>query len=162
MSDAGVAKNVLVRRATQSDIETLRRFEQGVIAAERPFDPTIRTGEVTYYDIGALIASDEAYVAIAETGGEAIGCGFARKKPSPSFVEPAVHAYAGLMFVTPEHRGRGVSNLILNALKGWARARGLTEMRLEVYPANASAIRAYEKTGFAPYMLEMRLSLSQE
>ncbi len=155
-------ERITVRRATPSDLETLRRFEQGIVAAERPYDPTIKKGEVTYYDIGALIASSDACVAIAEEGGEAIGCGFARKKASPSFIAPAVHAYAGLMFVTPEHRGRGVSNLIIEALKDWARAHGLTEMRLEVYPANASAIRAYEKTGFGPHMLEMRLSLSQE
>lgn len=152
---------VTVRRATLADLETLRRFEQGIIAAERPFDPTIRKGEVTYYDIGALIESGEAYVAIAEKGGEAIGCGFARKKPSPSYAEPPFHAYVGLMYVAPEHRGAGVSTLIVDALRDWARANGLTEMRLEVYPDNAAAVRAYQKTGFAPFMLEMRLALEE-
>lgn len=152
---------VTVRRATLSDLETLRRFEQGIIAAERPFDPTIRKGEVTYYDIGALIQSSEEYVAIAETGDKAIGCGFARKKASPSFAAPPFHAYVGLMYVAPEHRGQGVSNLILDALKDWARANGLNEMRLEVYPDNAAAVRAYEKTGFGSYMLEMRMALRE-
>ncbi len=152
---------VLIRRATLSDLEILRRFEQGIIAAERPFDPTIRKGPVTYYDIEALIASAETFVAIAESGGEAIGCGFVRSAPSRSFTEPAFHAYVGLMFVAAEHRGKGVSKLILDALKDWARANGLTEMRLEVYPENASAVRAYEAAGFAPYMLEMRLALGE-
>ena len=147
---------VTVRRAAPSDLATLRRFEQGIVAAERPFDPTIRRGEVQYYDIGALIASNEAYVAIAERGGEAIGCGLVRKKASPIYVDPPFHAYVGLIYVEPAHRGKGVSELIISTLTDWARENGLTEIRLEVYPANAAAVRAYEKAGFAPYMLEMR------
>lgn len=152
MSDASVT----VRRATCADIETLRRFEQGIVAAERPFDPTIRKGEVHYYDIAALIASADAFVAIAEAGGEAIGCGFARKKASPVYVDPEFHAYIGLMYVEPAHRGKGVSDAIIRRLIDWAREGGLAEIRLEVYPGNAAAIRAYEKAGFAPHMLEMR------
>lgn len=156
MSDSHVA----VRRAIQSDLATLRRFEQGIIAAERPHDPTIRKGEVQYYDIAALIFSADAYVAIAENGGEAIGCGFASKKASPVYTEPAFHAYVGLMFVTPRYRGRGVSGMIFETLSDWARACGLFEIRLEVFPGNAAAVRAYEKIGFSPYLLEMRLALA--
>ena len=156
---AAPEQSIAVRRATMADLETLRRFEQGIIAAERPFDPTIRKGDVQYYDIGALIVSPDAFVALAERGGAAVGCGFARKSPSRSFEEPPFHAYVGLMFVAPEHRGGGVSDALLAALKDWARATGLVEMRLEVYPDNAPAMRAYRKSGFAPHMLEMRLRL---
>jgi len=152
MSDAGVT----MRRATAADIATLRRFEQGIIAAERPYDPTIRKGQVQYYDLEAIIASDEACVAIAEIAGEAIGCGLARKKASAVYVDPPFHAYVGLIYVEPAHRGKGVSETIISMLTDWARENHLCEIRLEVYPANAAAIRAYEKAGFAPYMLEMR------
>ena len=150
---------VTVRRAVSADIATLRRFEQGIIAAERPFDPTIRKGAVQYYDIEALIASGDACVAIAEIDGAAVGCGLARKKASPIYVDPPFHAYVGLIFVDPAHRGKGVSKTIISMLTDWARDAGLLEIRLEVYPKNAAAVRAYEKAGFAPYMLEMRRSL---
>ncbi len=158
MREASGEKTV-IRRASLADLETLRRFEQGIIAAERPYDPTIRQGDVQYYDIGALIVSPDAYVALAERGGAAVGCGFARKSPSRSCEEPPFHAYVGLMFVAPEHRGGGVSAALLAALKDWARATGLFEIRLEVYPGNAPAMRAYRKSGFEPHMLEMRLRL---
>lgn len=153
---------VNVRRATASDIHVLQKFEQGIIAAERPFDPTIRKGDVRYYDIAALVASRDAFVAIAEIGGAPVGCGFARKTASRSFAEPPFHAYIGLMYVAPEHRRRGVSSLILESLTAWAREVGLFDLRLEVYPDNAAAVQAYAKSGFAPYMLEMRLPLEDD
>lgn len=40
-----------VRIATLKDLPTLLAFEQGVIEAERPFDPTIKAGNINYYDI---------------------------------------------------------------------------------------------------------------
>ena len=39
---------------------------------------------------------------------------------------------------------------------------GLPEIHLTVYPDNAPAIRAYEKVGFEPYILEMRLNLDEQ
>ncbi|OFW98640.1 MAG: hypothetical protein A3E78_13735 [Alphaproteobacteria bacterium RIFCSPHIGHO2_12_FULL_63_12] len=157
MRDADIA----IRRAAPTDLATLRRFEQGIIAAERPYDPTIRDGDVQYYDLAALIASPDAFVAIAEIGGDAIGCGFARKTPSRVYAKSAFHAYIGLMFVEPAHRGKSVSEAIIRVLTEWARDNGLSDIHLEVYPDNASAVRAYEKAGFAPYMMEMRRELGE-
>lgn len=151
-----------MRRADHADRAILRRFEQAIVAAERPFDSTIRKGDVAYYDLDALLASTDAFVVIAEAAGEAIGCAFARMAASRAYIEPAFHAYVGLIYVSPEHRGVGVSGQMLTTLKDWARRNGLTEMHLEVYPENIAAIRAYKKTGFAPYMLDMRLPVGGE
>ena len=56
---------------------------------------------------------------------------------------------------------RGVSRraVISWALFDWAAVNNLTDVRLTVYPGNASAIRAYEKAGFQPDILEMHLKL---
>lgn len=35
---------VAIRPATLSDLEAFREFEQGIVAAERPFDPTLQQG----------------------------------------------------------------------------------------------------------------------
>jgi hypothetical protein len=35
-------KGLILRKAMDTDIETLLRFEQGIIAAERLFDPTLK------------------------------------------------------------------------------------------------------------------------
>ena len=151
--------DVTTRAATPADLPKLLAFEQGIIAAERSFDSTLRPDPISYYDVGALIESAEAQVAVAELEGSLIGSGFAVKRASRHYTEPAFHAHLGFMYVVPEHRGRGVNQLILQELFSWARQHGLPEIRLTVYPENQSAVRAYEKIGFTPHILEMRTRL---
>ena len=47
-----------VRKATLDDLPTLLEFEQGLIEAERPMDPTIRSGNISYYDISLFIKNE--------------------------------------------------------------------------------------------------------
>jgi RimJ/RimL family protein N-acetyltransferase len=63
------------------------------------------------------------------------------------------------MYVQPAFRGQGVIGAILDELKRWCGRCGIRELRLEVYPDNARAVKAYEKAGFRPQMLEMRMPL---
>ena len=48
-------ESILVRKATLYDMETLLRFEQGVIKAERPFDITLKPDPIHYYGIEDMI-----------------------------------------------------------------------------------------------------------
>lgn len=150
---------VTIRSARPADIPILREFEQGIVAAERPFDITLRPDPITYHDIELLIASPDAELAVAENENRVIGCGYAAKKDSRHYTEPAFHAHLGFMFVEPESRGKGVNQMILQHLQSWAKSRGLLEIRLTVYPENRPAVRAYEKAGFVPHILEMRMRL---
>lgn len=151
--------HITVRQASTADLDVLERFQQGVVAAERPFDPTIDERPVRYYDIPGLLASQQAMFAVAELGGEIIGCGFARIEAAKEYLKHAQHGYLGLMYVDPAHRGRAVNGKIIEALKYWCRSRGVTELRLEVYRGNAAAIRAYKKAGFSQLVVEMRMPL---
>lgn len=154
-----MAKSVSIRSATQTDLPTLLTFEQGIITAERPYDQTLKPDPISYYDIGELIDSDAAEVAVAECDGELIGSGYVQKKPSRHYVSPAYHAYIGFLYVDPAYRGQGINQKVLDHLFAWAQSNDLPEIHLTVYPDNQSAIRAYEKVGFDPYILEMRLNL---
>jgi GNAT superfamily N-acetyltransferase len=58
----------------------------------------------------------------------------------------------GFMYTDPRHRGKGV-NAVIEALKEWCRSQNITELRLDVYHDNPSAIRAYEKAGFKKHLL---------
>ena len=156
-----MSKDILIRTATPADLPTLLRFEQGIITAERPYDQTLRPDPISYYDISELIAADDAEVAVAVADGQLIGSGYALKKPSRHYVSPAFHAYIGFLYVEPEFRGQGVNQRVLDHLFAWARANDLPEIHLTVYPDNAPAIRAYEKVGFEPYILEMRMNLDE-
>lgn len=146
----------IIRKASLNDLETLLRFEQGVISAERPFNPRLKNGDIHYYDIKELITASHIELVVAELDSEIIGCGYARIENSKAYLKHKRHAYLGFIYVDPDHRGRKVSKKIIDALKLWSLAQDITEMRLEVYSDNLAAIRAYEKAGFVKHMLEMR------
>ncbi|MEM9178965.1 MAG: GNAT family N-acetyltransferase [Pseudomonadota bacterium] len=154
--------DILIRSARPADLPELLAFEQGIILAERPFDHTLKPDPLSYYDIAAMIDDPDAEVAVAVLGGSPIGSGYAIRKASRHYVTPAFHAYIGFLYVDPAHRGKGVNKLVLDYLFQWARDQDLPEIHLTVYPDNEPAIRAYEKTGFTPYILEMRRNLNEE
>lgn len=153
-------KNILIRTASEADLEILLAFERGIIAAERPFDSTLKTGEIHYYDLGQLITRPDAEVVVAEIDNEVVGSGYALIRKAQDYLRHSHYAYLGFMYVTPERRGMGVNQLILGSLKQWALGRGINEIRLEVYEDNVVARKAYEKAGFKGNLLEMRLGLN--
>jgi GNAT superfamily N-acetyltransferase len=88
-----------------------------------------------------------------------VGSGYARIQAAKAYHRHEQYAYLGFMYVEPGSRGQGINGRLMEAFKQWAAARGLTELRLEVYAHNQPAVRAYEKAGFVPHMLEMRLAV---
>ena len=150
---------ITLRKATLNDLPTLLQFEQGVINTERAFDPTLKAGHTNYYDITAMIQAAHIKLLVAEQGDEIIASGYARIEDAKPYLQHTQYAYLGFMYVVPQHRGRGVNRLIIEALQQWAKKKGITETRLEVYDLNEPAIKAYEKVGFAKYMVTMRMGL---
>jgi GNAT superfamily N-acetyltransferase len=150
------------RTATPQDIEDLRRFEQGIIATERAFDPTLKAGHPQYYDIEAMLVAANVRFLVAERDGELVACGFARIDDAKPYLSHRQQAYLGLMYVDPRYRGQSINRGIVERLKAWCREQGVTELRLEVYSDNRVAVAAYEKAGFAKHMVEMRVRLSDE
>ncbi|MEJ5050530.1 GNAT family N-acetyltransferase [Chryseobacterium culicis] len=149
---------MITREATEKDLEILLEFEQGVITAERPFNSTLIEGEIHYYDLKFLIQSPDATVIVAEENNEVIASGYALIKKSEKYYNQfEKYSYLGFMYVKPEHRGKGINKVITDELISWSKSRGISEVRLDVYAQNESAIKAYEKAGFEPHLLTMRL-----
>lgn len=155
-------ENLIVRKAEIGEIDILLEFEQGIIGAERPFDPTLKEGEIHYYDLAELIKSPESEVLVAVIDDDLVGSGYAQIRKADDYLQHERFAYLGFMFVKPEQRGKRVVQEILEALKKWAVSRGINEIRLEVYNANAAAVKAYEKAGFKAHVLEMRMAVADE
>lgn len=149
-------EQITTRKASLADLETLLRFEQGIISAERPFDDTLKKDPLHYYELEQMITDPQVHLIVAESSGTLIGCGYARIQRSRSFLQHEYHGYLGFMYVDPAHRGKGVNQIVIQALEKWVSSQGLTELRLEVYCDNHSAIKAYEKVGFSKYMITMR------
>jgi RimJ/RimL family protein N-acetyltransferase len=153
--------NYLVRKATIKDLPVLLHFEQGIIEAERPMDPTIKDGKISYYDISELILQEESEVYVIEMNGEVVASGYAKIKDDRHYLKHKKQGYLGFMFVPSAHRGKGLNKLLLEALLKWCKQRSIFEIRLDVYDANAAAIRAYEKVGFTKHMINMRLNIEE-
>ena len=154
--------NPIVRKATLDDLPILLEFEQGVIETERPMNPALKDGHINYYDIEKLITDVSSEVFVVELNGEIVSSGYVQIKANSDFMKYDRQGYMGFMFVPPQHRGQGLNKLILDALTQWSREQGVVELRLDVYASNPPAIRAYEKAGFEPLMMNMRKIISLE
>jgi len=152
----------MIRAATIEDLDVLLQFEQGVILAERPFDPTIQQDPVHYYDLKELLYSAESLVVVAEESNRIIACGYAKIKRARPYLDHRDYSYLGFMFTHPDFRGKGINGQILDVLKSWSHERGITEIRLSVYEHNETAIKAYEKYGFHKHLIEMRLPRAKD
>jgi ribosomal protein S18 acetylase RimI-like enzyme len=152
-------KNIVIRPATDSDLPQLAEFLQHLVEAERPFDPTLKEGEIFYYDIQELILDKATEVLVAEIDTQIVGCGYTQIRSGKEYEKHESFGYIGFMFVKPEFRGNGISRLLLQNLKEWVLSQGITEVRLQVYHENEAAIKAYEKDGFKKLITTMRCDI---
>lgn len=150
---------IITRKASSEDLTVLYSFEQDLIRAERPFDPTLREGLIHYYDLKAMISDPAVYLIVAENKQKIIGSGYARIETAKPFMAYTRYAYLGFMYVDPAYRKLGVNTKIMATLRHWAIEQGMTEMRLDVYDNNLVAVNAYMRAGFTRHVLEMRMSL---
>ena len=146
----------ILREATGADLPVLLQFEQDLIAYERPFAPNLKKGKISYYDLAAYIEDPTIRVIVAEVEGQVVGSGYALIRENKAYKAPQHYVYLGFMYVIPEYRGQSINGLIMTDLIHWGKAQGHTEVQLEVYAENESAIKAYAKAGLVPEILTMR------
>ena len=146
-----------IRVATIKDLPLLLEFEQGVITAERPFDPTLKKGPTSYYDIEEMISVEHIHLVVAEINEKLVGTGYVRIEKSTDYLQHKYHGYLGFMYVVPEHRRKGINHKILDTLAHWCTSKKIHELRLQVYQDNKAAINSYEKAGFTKHLIEMRM-----
>ncbi len=90
-----------------------------------------------------------------------IGSGYALIRKSKPYFDPERYVYLGFMFVSPQYRGRGINGKITERLIEWAKSKNISEIQLDVYAENDSALNAYKKIGFKPDLLKMRLVIPE-
>ena len=150
------------REAQLADLPKLLEIEQCIVDAERPFNIHIKSGNPTYYDIKELICSSDAMVMVGVAQGEIVATGYAQIRLSKASLEHEFHSYLGYMYVSPDFRGRGINGEIIELLKSWSLEKGVKHLYLEVYAQNTAAMKAYQKVGFDPCLLKMKLSLDEQ
>lgn len=139
-------KDYRARRANYSDLEKLVSFAiaeaEEAEKAARPQEP-IREG----VRIGLADDSIAMYWVLEDGGGEIVG--------NVSVVKEWSNWNAGYywwiqsIFLLPGFRGRGLMDLLLEAVKETARQKEAVDLRLYVHIGNERAINAYRKSGFS-------------
>lgn len=152
-------KNISIRKANLDDLDILLEFEQGVIDAEKPLDPFLAAGDITYYNIPELISADHIHLLVAVSNDKLVGSGYLRIQNSAHYHKNPTHGYIGFVYVKPSFRGKRISGLILESLKNLGKEQGLKELRLDVYDNNPSAIKSYEHFGFTKSLVNMRIDI---
>ncbi|WP_369032737.1 GNAT family N-acetyltransferase [Streptomyces adonidis] len=77
----------------------------------------------------------------------------------PTAMRPVKAATLISVYVRPAHRSSGAGARLVDAFVRWAGEQGAAHAEVTAYAANTDAIRFYERNGFAPQSLTLRLSL---
>lgn len=109
--------------------------------------------------VAALAARSQAFSVLAFDGGVAVGLVNCIEGFSTFACKPLVNVHD--VAVLASHRGRRVGEQMLALAEAIARERGACKLTLEVLSGNRSAIRLYERTGFAAYQLDPAMGPAQ-
>ncbi|QIN79500.1 GNAT family N-acetyltransferase [Rubrobacter marinus] len=95
-----------------------------------------------------LSSSAHSCLFVAESDGEVVGFLSGEiREGSPAF-SPKTWAAVEDIYVTQEHRSRGVGRSLLDACAGWARDKGADGVSLQVAAGNERARKFYDELGF--------------
>ncbi|MEJ8809805.1 GNAT family N-acetyltransferase [Variovorax ureilyticus] len=100
----------------------------------------------------ALAARPQAFSVLAYDGEQPVGLVNCIEGFSTFACKPLVNVHD--VVVLASHRGRRVTQRMLARVEQEARVRGACKLTLEVLSGNGSALRAYEREGFAGYQLD--------
>jgi len=154
-------KDLIIRKALLTDHANLLLLEQAVVEAERPFNATIKSKDAIYYDLKNLLTDKASNLIVVELKSKIVGTGYAQIRTSKKSLKHVKHSYLGFMYVAPEYRGLGINKLIMENLIKWSKEQGISDLYLDVYHGNDSAIKAYEKVGFVKSLVEMKINLDE-
>lgn len=109
--------------------------------------------------VQALAARPQAFSVLAFDGAQPVGLVNCIEGFSTFACKPLVNVHD--VAVLPSHRGQRVAGQMLALAESIARERGACKMTLEVLQGNRSALRLYERVGFAAYQLDPAMGQAQ-
>jgi ribosomal protein S18 acetylase RimI-like enzyme len=165
MKRPDAAPDVRIRPATRADAAALGRLGALLVRTHHDFDPkrfipaTPRTERGYASFLASQLEDPDVAVLVAEVGGTMVGYAYAGVEASDYM---SLRGPAGVLHdvvVDPQHRGRGVGRLLLDAALAFLRSRGAPRVVLWTAVQNASAQRLFASAGFRQTMLEMTREL---
>jgi GNAT superfamily N-acetyltransferase len=140
--------DVTIRHATAADLEPMVRLLADLFSIETDFrvDPVRqRRG------LAMLLGDPRSAILVATRGGAVIGMATVQLLVSTS--EGDLSALVEDVVVDASERQRGIGRQLIAACEEWARSRDATRLQLLTDRSNTTALRFYERTGWAPTRL---------
>jgi ribosomal protein S18 acetylase RimI-like enzyme len=159
------AAGPIIRRARSADLQRIGRLGALLVKEHYDFDPqrflAARPGTPEGYAsfISTQLEDTDKAVLVADDSGEMIGYAYAAVE---GYDYMALRGPAGVLhdiIVDPEHRGRGVGQLLLEATLEFFRSRGVPRVVLSTAERNEAAQRLFTRMGFRRTMIEMAREL---
>ena len=143
---------IVIRRATSSDLDTIIALRIALLReyGEHPIYGRLRPdAEKRARPMFATqLDSDNEVMFIAEEHGSALGLIRCVESAASPLLIPDRYCYVSSVYVTPQHRRRGILRRLLARARTWCQERGLTEMRLHNVGSRASTAAAWDALGF--------------
>jgi GNAT superfamily N-acetyltransferase len=146
------ASHIRVREASVRDLDAvlelrlalLREHPDHPIYGRLRTDVTARAREL----FATQLRSQTETIYLAERDGAVVGILRCVESIGSPLLDPARYAYVSSVYVRPDARRHGVLRALMHAADGWARARGLDQMRLHNVAGSPSAEGAWSALGF--------------
>lgn len=166
---------MIIREAEQKDLPAITDLAKEMIDYHHAIDPYYKpaagykdlqkdlTKELTDKDgLFLVAAAPERDEPRQGTGREEI-VGYFRGSvdPSPGYVTPKRIGTVYDLFVTKNHRQRGVGEQLFKEALAWFQSKKIKHIELNVDARNRAGIEFWKKFGFGEYKIRMRLDLMQ-
>jgi len=109
-----------------------------------------------------VIGNPDSEVLVAVEGGRLLGLSevyLCEDEPVRGRVSRR-YCHLQSMFVASERRRKGVGRLLLSASESWAMARGLSEIRLDMWEFPEGPLEFYERCGYRTYRRSLARDLA--
>ena len=156
-------KGLTIRRANETDLDTMVSFNQALFQHDGPFDgeldfsfPDSEGGRKYFF---ARIHGEDSLALIASIDGEPVGYLVAAETAGESYRYVARSAELENMLVGENVRGKGVGAKLVDEFIKWCKARSILRVKVSAYAANAEALRFYEKQGFKNLSISLEMKI---
>ena len=148
---------IIIRQAAPADVNSFRDLRLEALkghpsAFGQDYDENILRPQ-SYWEKAVTINSEEQALSFAEYKGQLIGMTGIYRNLSKKILHSA-----GIwgVYVTPEWRGRHISQALIRSCLDWARQKQVVIVKLGVVTDNQSAIQCYKSCGFIIYGKESK------
>lgn len=159
------APTIRIRAAAPADLPALGRLGALLVRIHHDFDPQrflaaapeTESGYSSF--LGTQLEEPDAFVLVAELGGQVIGYIYAGVESDDWM---SLRGPAGVLhdlIMDPAHRGHGTGRMLLEAALAELSARGAPQAVLFTAERNEAAQRLLAKAGFRRTMIEMSRGL---